>query len=327
LHYRFEFRPYRRPFQQPLRTSYGLWNVREGIIIKLTDADGRVGWGEIAPLKLFGSESIRDALRFCRQLPQSLSAEALLVSPSAFPACQFGLESAWEMVSYPEFAPLPPSSLDSRLLPAGNKALQTWQSFWEQGDRTFKLKIGVAALKQELQWVEQLMQDLPAGGKLRLDANGGLNWNQACQWLQLCDTITASADCADVEFLEQPLPPDQFEVMLKLSDQYKTPIALDESVATIEQLENCCQKGWQGIVVIKAAIAGSPAALRSICQKYAPDIVWSSVFETAIAQRYIKTRLVPSLTPTPRALGFGVKHWFADSLFDQPDFEQLWQSL
>lgn len=319
---KFEFRFYRRLFRQPLRTHHGLWNIREGIIVKLTDLNGRLGWGEIAPLKAFGSESVRQSLRFCRQLPSTISWATINSIPADLSACRFGLESAWEMVSSERpklvLTKLPDTS---QLLPSGIAALKTLQTFQRQTQQTFKWKIGIAPLRQELELFGKLIQALPVGSRLRLDANGGLNWNEACRWLKICD------DSDVVEFFEQPLPPDQFEVMLKLADQYATPIALDESVATLDQLNTCYQNGWRGIFVIKAAIAGSPKRLRDFCHRYQPDVVFSSVFETAIARHFIQTRLIPSLAPSSRAMGFGIEHWFADSTLDQPDFEQLWLSL
>ena len=42
--YRFEFRPYRRRFVR-LATSHGSWDIRDGIILRLTDETGKVGWG------------------------------------------------------------------------------------------------------------------------------------------------------------------------------------------------------------------------------------------------------------------------------------------
>ena len=50
MSYRFEFRPYHRRFRQPVRTHHGDWQVREGLILKLTDEDGCSGFGEVAPL-------------------------------------------------------------------------------------------------------------------------------------------------------------------------------------------------------------------------------------------------------------------------------------
>lgn len=340
--YRFEFRPYHRPFRQPLRTHHGIWRVREGIIVQLIDPAGRIGWGEIAPIAAFGTESVEQALSFCRALPSEVAIDTIFQIPAPLPACQFGFESAWEMMAQwqapisrdgkPEaHPPIDSSKIPySHLLPAGAAALQAWRSHWERGKRTFKWKIGVAPIHQEIGILERLMQELPGDVQLRLDANGGLNWEQACLWLQWCDEFNAnradSGQFAHIEFLEQPLPPNQFDLMLQLSENYQTPIALDESVATLDHLHLSYQLGWRGIVVVKAAIAGSPRRLRQLCQQYVLDIVWSSAFETAIARYYIEHCLIPSFPPTPRAIGFGVQSWFADGL-EQADFKQLWQTL
>jgi len=53
---------------------------------------------------------------------------------------------------------------------------------------------------------------------------------EANEWLRACDQV-------GVEFLEQPLPVAQFDAMLELSDRYSTQLALDESVATLDQLQ------------------------------------------------------------------------------------------
>ncbi|WP_208734626.1 hypothetical protein, partial [Corallococcus praedator] len=102
-----------------------------------------------------------------------------------------------------------------------------------------------------------------------------------------------------------------------------TPIALDESVATIVQLQSCYAQGWRGIFVVKAAIAGFPSRLRQFIQSQKLDVVWSSALETSIARRYIETHLIRS---PDRALGTGVSHLFADE-FDRLDAEQIWQKI
>lgn len=202
------------------------------------------------------------------------------------------------------------------MLATGEAALQAWQTPWNQGSRTFKWKIGVAPIDAELKLFDQLVQALPPSASLRLDANGGLTAQQAHQWLGVAD------EAGIVEFLEQPLPSEQFEPMLALSDRYLTPIALDESVATLDQLERCYQQGWRGIFVIKPSIAGSPKRLREFCHAYPIDSVFSSVFESAIA-RHAALKLAAELSRANRAVGFGVNHWFNDD--DDTWLEQLWK--
>ncbi len=197
----------------------------------------------------------------------------------------------------------------SYLLPTGETALQSWQRAWDEGYSTFKWKIGVGSFEEEIKIFNQLIKMLPKSVKLRLDANGGLTWEEANSWLKICD-------CAGiVEFLEQPLPPEKFQSILTMCTEYDTAIALDESVATMDELEDCYQKGWRGIFVIKAGIAGSPKRLFQFCQDYNIDTVFSSVFETSIA-RQMALQLAGKLSH--RAVGFGVNHWFVDD--DSMDF-------
>lgn len=322
--YQLAFRVYRRPFRRSLHTSYGAWSIREGIILRLTDAAGRVGWGEIAPLAWFGSESLAIALEFCQQCPAEVTSAAIFAISPSLPACQFGFESAWESLQpAADSQKLDLASLSfSGLLPTGEAALEGWRSLWDQGFSTFKWKIGVADVEAELEIFEQLVQVLPPEAKLRLDANGGLTPEMAIAWLEVCDR-------AGVEFLEQPLAPDQFEAMLALSQRYQTPLALDESVATIDQLEARYQQGWRGVFVVKPAIAGSPRRLRQLFQQHSNlDWVFSTVFETAIG-RQAGLRLAAELSQTKRAMGYGVHHWFADGLDQLTDaeFERIWNSL
>ncbi len=347
---KFQFRAYDRPFHLPLKTWHGLWSLRQSVIIRLSDTAGQVGFGEIAPLDWFGSETLQQALEFCDRQSAQINLEQILAIPNSLPACQFGFESAWQMLVDSKAAPQPPNfgglhnlskspriggfrgqnplatkpaPLICGLLPTGKAALKAWQTLYHQGDRTFKWKIGVDGPEAEIKLYQQLAEQLPAGVKLRLDANGGLDWRSANLWLQVCDP-------AVVEFLEQPLPVSEFTNLLALSCQSPTPIALDESVATTDQLAACYHKGWRGVFVIKPAIAGSPRQLRQFCQQYSLDLVFSSVFESAIGQQ-AALRLAAELGNPDRALGFGVNHWLESDGVPQSatidDFEALWHRL
>lgn len=320
---RWEWRTYGRSLQPPLHTQHGLWQRREGIVLRLVDEQGRVGYGEIAPIPWFGSETIAQAIAFCQSLPAAIAHSHLPTIPDHLPACQFGFESAWATLEAPENPPdLPPDRLCA-LLPTGAIALDAWAELWARGHRTFKWKIGVAELPTELAWFEQLMTALPSGAAVRLDANGGLSVAAAATWL-------AATHGTAVEFLEQPLPPAQFAELMQLQAQGKTAIALDESVATLAQLQQCYRQGWRGIYVLKPAIAGSPRRLRQVCQAQPLDLVFSSALETEIG-RQAGLRLALDLGNPARALGYGTAHWFTAIASPAPthpeQFEQLWQTL
>jgi O-succinylbenzoate synthase len=258
--------------------------------------------GDIAPLPWFGTESLTEAIAFCHSLPAVVSTEQLLSIPDALPACQFGFGMALELLQVSD-RPQCPTWRCAHLLPSGHAALS--ESL--QSDCTYKWKIGVA--EEERTILRRLVEQLPDGSQVRLDANGGLDATAAADWLTDCDRYAGQCGRPVVEFLEQPLPVDQVALMQRLGDRFQTPIALDESVATLRQLVHWWEWGWSGITVIKPAIAGYPHRLRQVCQPRTDSIVWSSVFETAIAQWFIEQQLVLNLPGCDRAVGFGVNHW------------------
>jgi o-succinylbenzoate synthase len=317
--YYFSFRPYQRPFRHPLKTHHGEWKVREGIIIRLQEEGGRVGWGEIAPIPWFGSESIADALSCCQGLKNAITREKIASIPPTLPACRFAFESALEAIEFGAF--IGGNHLPySYLLPTGKEAIEHLQQILSHtADRTFKWKIGVNSPKTELELLEKLIPQLPDGMKLRLDANGGLSLDDARVWLSVTDQLSY------IEFLEQPLPPNQFREMLSLGESFGTPLALDESVATVSQIEECYRQGWRGIFVIKPSIMGSIRDFREIVDRTPLDLVFSSSLETAIGRRSA-LRLAVEYTSNERAIGFGVSQYFADNLDNDTDeLERLWK--
>jgi o-succinylbenzoate synthase len=320
----FDFRPYRRRFKPPLQTNHGVWDVRDGIIIRLT-SNSNVGYGEIAPISWFGSETVEQALDFCRQLPKEISEEIIFSIPDRLPACQFGFESAWEDINCCKNVQIAPTtSLPySALLPAGKAALSTWQSLAKDGYSTFKWKIGVYPIAEELAIFHHLTEVLPERVKLRLDANGGLSYDEANLWLYTCDRVMATGVGVEIEYIEQPLAIENLTEMQELSCYYATAIALDESVANLTQLETCYQQGWRGIFTIKPSIAGSPSRLRKFCQEHKIDAVFSSVFETIVGKQ-AALKLAAELSLNRRAVGFGVHHWLEEN--EQTWLEQLWQA-
>jgi o-succinylbenzoate synthase len=308
----FSFRYFSQKFTNPIITNHGVWEIRESIMIRLTDEKNHVTWGEISPIPWFGSETIEQAWDFCHQLPQTINKEIIFTIPDKLPACQFAFESS--LCSRLSFQS--PNLTYSGLLPGGKTALNQWSSLWEQGYKTFKWKIGVNEIKQELEIFDLLISNLPTSAKLRLDANGGLTYQQAELWLRKCDQFLPK-----IEFIEQPLAVDKFTEMQELSNLYSTPIALDESIANLQQLASCFQQGWRDIFVIKPGIVGSPSRLREFCKKHQIDVVFSSVFETEIG-RQAALQLAAELSINNRAVGFGINHFFQQQ--ETNWLENLW---
>ncbi|MFS8805333.1 o-succinylbenzoate synthase [Synechococcus sp. R55.4] len=305
----FAFCPYWRPFRRPLRTHHGLWSVREGILIRLTDREtGCQGYGEIAPIPWFGSETLEQALEFCRQLPPLLSEAHILGIPEALPACRFGLEGAWLACRDPDWLNKDLSLLSFCELLGETLPPESYKDSVPLTRSVYKLKVGRDPMQQELEKLEQWLERLPPGSRLRLDANGGLGLAEAHRWLMVCDRLNQDSP-VKIEFLEQPLPPDQHAHLVELSRQYQTPIALDESVACLEQLQAVHRSGWTGILVVKPSLVGSCIALREYLSRHPGlDLVFSSALETAIGAWHglAWAGSLQEKTACPRAVGWGV---------------------
>ena len=302
--YKFTYSIYQRPFRQPLKTSHGVWEIRQGIIIQLTDTLGRSHQGEIAPIQWFGSESIEQAILWCQQVGDVITTTQIYQIPDYLPACQFGFGSALTAFNSASSATAAMPDL-SALLPSGAAAIDRIPALSAQGYSTFKWKIGVLPIAEDVAIWQQLMMALPENAKLRLDANGGLTDAEAQQWLEVCSQEPR------IEFIEQPLGIDSIEQMQALAQVYDTPIAIDESVATFTRIQSAYAQGWRGIYVVKPGIAGFPWRLAEFITQHRLDVVFSSVMETSVG-RDAAFRLASRLQLT-RSMGFGIDEWFADS--------------
>ncbi|MEM1425643.1 MAG: o-succinylbenzoate synthase [Cyanobacteria bacterium P01_H01_bin.130] len=314
---KLEFRRYHRPFKVPLRTAHGVWSVREGIVVRVSTADRRVGWGEIAPLPWFGTETLAAALEWLAGLDGAITWEDLSAIGDGLPCCQFALGCARWMLAVQEAVgegaiALEPARV-AGLMPAGIAVLEAWPGLYARGHRTLKWKVTGQA--GELDIFSALLAQLPTDVALRLDANGGLSRSLAREWLTRCDGLPVGR----IDCFEQPLPPGDFQGLQALSREFSTPVALDESVGTVDQLQGIAVAGWSSIVVVKPAIAGDPQRFFVgepvsevprlqpwLCQF--SGIVASSVFETPVGQ-WGALRLASRLGD--RALGFGTETWLA----------------
>lgn len=297
-----DFSVYAHPFKRPLHTAHGHWHTREGIILTLTDSSGCQGQGEIAPLPWFGTETLAAAIAYCQNLGETITPNSIEQIPDQYPACQFGFATALIALQSPTPAIAIQPHQVAHLIPLHEQAIPQIEELESQGANTFKCKIGVGDQTVERATWQTLSQYARPASQFRLDANGSLNLSTARQWLELAQTQ------GNVEFIEQPLVPKEFEAMQQLNAEYDVAIALDESVATFQDLNRCQAVGWSGVYVLKVAIAGYPQRLQQFCQEHSIDFVCSSVFETAIG-RQAALDIAQNLGSN-RALGFGVQSWF-----------------
>ncbi len=308
---RLEHRRHALPFRQPVRTGHGLWSERAGVLIRLTDADGRAGHGEAAPIPWFGTGDADGVEAALSSLGEWIDGDEVLARlPAGQPTLAFALRSALNALSGRE----PPAAHDhlqvAALLPAGRAALTALDQRLEAGFRVFKWKVGAGQGSDERVLLDDLLARLPEKARLRLDANGAWDRREAARWLD------AAAE-RPIEFIEQPVAAGDDDTLLGLANDYPTPLALDESIAVDADVERWLGQGWPGLFVIKPCLLADPAAVLATLEKAGADVVFSSALETAVGAR-AALRFAFAWKGAPRALGFGVWPLFANAWADGP---------
>lgn len=316
--YQLHFRRYRLPLRVPVRTAYRIWTEREGVLVRLTDAAGVVGYGEAAVLPWFGTETVEEAESACRELGVNVDEARLESVPASLPCLRCALATArTDARAWP--ARYPALGV-AALLPAGRAVLTALPPRAAAGFRVFKWKVGVEDLADELALFDDVCAALPSGAKLRLDANGAWDRRQAERWLE------RSAE-RPVEFVEQPVfaaaaqsesaQRKSEDVLRGLAGDWPTPLALDESIASEADIERWLGAGWSGVFVVKPSLLSDPTSALRRLETARASVVFSSALETAVGAR-MALRVAFAWAGAPRALGFGVWPLFADSLFDGP---------
>lgn len=312
-----QVRPFRFALTRPLQTAAGVIDERVGWLLRLQAADGRIGWGEVAPLEWADRSACAQALQRIGSTPSLEWLEQRL--PAWPPALAFGVGAALA-----ELAGLVGASCDEGwlqapssavLLPSGGGMLDRLVVKAEESSPlTLKWKVAVEADRQERHWLELLLQQLPATAQLRLDANGGWDRSTATAWMERLRNDPRFA------WLEQPLAvADQkgLEALARLG-----PVALDESLAKQPSL----RQRWSGWQVRRPSQEGDPRPLLQELQVGLPRCMLSTAFETGIGRRWVHHLAgLQWAGPTPAAPGLAPGWCPPGPLFSREP-EQVWQA-
>ncbi|MGE9296354.1 MAG: o-succinylbenzoate synthase [Puniceicoccales bacterium] len=292
-----EFRRYARRFRQPLRTAHGEWATREGVVVRLATDNGRVGYGEAAPVPGFSRETVDEHVARLDLHQNGFSMQRMAEISQGQPSLGWALECALAQLVRQDSPPASTIAI-AGLLPAGAAALEAIANETGTGRRVFKWKIGVASASEEISLADTLLSQLPRDAKLRLDANGGLG-SSFGEWLDWC-----AVNRERIDYLEQPLAPGYEAAMLERGIAAGVPIALDESIAGIDQLIALSGQFPAAVLVVKPSLLGSLWRFLEWRQEHGDRrVVYSSCFETAVGFKAVWELAASDPRPEPAGLG------------------------
>ena len=295
----------RIPFRRPFATASGMWLERATWLIRLIDADGRVGLGEavLDPANGEVAETILAALvreaaegAGVNGLPSRADLE-LHGAPGR--ALSAAIASAWIDLDHAAAAAL---AIDgdgvgvNATIPslgpqaAAEAAVQSVQA----GFSTLKLKAGAERETEVL--VERIRAIRSAVGpdvRLRVDVNGAWDLTAAEDRLEAIARF-------DIEYVEQPLPAHDIDGLAELRRRVGVPIAADEAAESVRAVRELLAADAVDVIVVKPARVGGPAAVAEIAEMAAErgvPVVISTLFETGvgIAAALVVAALLPDV--------------------------------
>lgn len=232
-------------FSRPSGTSRGILREKPTWYILLRDSvTGQLrSVGECSPIPGLSIDNLAVMEEKLTQICAEISVETFSFSQNLndFPAIEFGLEIAFKDLQHSKPGILYPSSFTE-----GNQGIDINGLIW-MGNPDFmreqikqkldnncsclKLKIGALDFPAECSLLEKLRSNFNRDAlEIRVDANGAFSPNEALEKLNILTQY-------DLHSIEQPIKPNQWEIMAELCKKSPIPIALDEELIGITDQE------------------------------------------------------------------------------------------
>lgn len=270
---KISFFPYQLAFSFQAATSRGIMKDHQIYLIRLHEIgnESHVGWGEVAPLPglspdLDGSfeEAIKNVIHKinAQQFSSSLDEihDCVLGNvPPGFPALRFGLETA--LMDWLKSGKM---QLFDNPVSRGEKTLPINGLVWmgsrvemvarlkekvRQGFKTIKFKVGGIDFEEELSVLRYAREVYGNKIEIRLDANGAFSQNDVFDKLEKLSVF-------HIHSIEQPVKPENYQLMKELCQFSPIPVALDEQLIRADNPEKLLEDLKPTYIILKPTLLG-----------------------------------------------------------------------
>ena len=331
-----QYQPYQLAFREPFQTATGILLNREGFVIEIRDRRSdyqvqHIGLGESAPLYGFGMESLLETEQALKEAQRSLinaeiqnlkDIENLLAKYERTPAAKHGIELALlnllSQVQGISISQLLANSFSGIVRDqvainavigaiAPELAATKAREYIEQGYRCLKIKVGTQDFEMDLRRVEAVRSQAGNGIQIRIDANQGWSVEDAIANLKKIESL-------QIEYVEQPVAASNLLGMAVVRRSQSIPIAADESVNNLAQLQQVIKAQAADIIILKPmALGGIITANRAAASAFQAglDVVVTTTIDGAIARQAAFD--LASALPIKRACGLATGHLLIES--------------
>jgi O-succinylbenzoate synthase len=294
-----ELRVVRLPLVRPFETSMGRTDERTCILVRV-DADGAVGWGECVAdaHPFYSSETVRTAWHVLSDYlvpavlgrdfrhPSELDASMRHVRGHRMANASLEM-AAWDLVARHAGVPLARLLGGTRDTIASGVSIGIQPTLADLADRVaaeradgyqrVKIKIKPGWDVEPVAFLRDRFGDLP----LMVDANAAYTLQTAERLLPL--------DGFNLLMIEQPLDYDDIRDHAVLQRSLRTPICLDESIATVSRAVEAIELQACRIINIKPGRVGghgASIALHDLCAAHGLPVWHGGMLETGIGRAH-----------------------------------------
>ena len=331
-----EYQRYNLIFKRPGGTSRGVLTEKETYFLHISDGEKK-GTGECGIFRGLSYDDVPDYEERLKWLCDNINAEYNFLQQQLlhYPSIWFGYEQAILNLKYGghiyfpgEFTEGKKSITINGLIWMGNVDFMKEQIALKLQEKfhCIKLKIGVN-WDEEKKVLEELRKTFPKNQlELRVDANGAFSIEKA-------KIVLEELAASGIHSIEQPIKAGNPEEMALLCASTPTPIALDEELIGITELEEK-QKLLKAIkpqyIILKPSLVGGISGSDEwIALAEKQNIGWwiTSALESNIGLNAIAQYTYTKKNPMPQGLGTGALYtnntpsslilegdqlWFAD---------------
>ena len=259
----------RLPLVHSFETSSHRKSHLTHILVELTDADGATGWGEIASPSdpFYAAETVDTAWHIATEYlapgllgvdcstPEALESTWARVRGHEFAKAGFSI-AAWDLASRASGTSLSAAlggvrdevvaGVSLGIEPTVDELLEQVQHQLDAGYRRIKLKVAPGWDVEPVLAVRDGFGDID----LHVDANGA--YTEGAE----ADRVFAALDRANLTMIEQPFGARNFTAHAALQQRLETPICLDESIVSIDDLHTMLTLDAGRVLNIKVSRMG-----------------------------------------------------------------------
>jgi len=301
-------------FKRPSGTSRGVLYDKETFILEISE-DGKKGVGECGLFRGLSFDDRPDYEEKLQWLCENISEDSNILKEELkrFPSIWLGYEQAVLNLKHGGSVYFPSNFTD------GSESMMINGLIWmgdigymeeqieeklEQGFHCIKLKIGVD-WNAEHEILQKLREKFSKEKlELRVDANGGFTFDEA-------QTVVKQLSQLHIHSIEQPIKAGNWKGMAELCSLTPTPIALDEDligIVDLEQKKELIQTIHPQYIILKPSLAGGFSGCDewiSLAEQY--KIGWwiTSALESNIGLNAISQYTFTKNSMMPQGLGTG----------------------